>query len=183
MGDFVKCMDVVFAAEGGYSNNPADRGGCTNFGITEGFLMSIKYPTTNPADLNKEDAGKIYEQHFWQPIMGNSLPGPVALIVFDMAVNSGVKTAIRRLQYVLNGYKIIDMTGVMDAKTLSATQSAFNLYADIFLGELLQSRREYYGDIIRKNPSQGVFAKGWNNRINSLLTALMVGRWNDNELL
>lgn len=172
MGDFVKCMDHVFAAEGGYSNHPADRGGRTNFGITEGLLMTIKYPTSNPADLDKEEAGQIYEKHFWQPIMGKSLPGPVALIVFDMAVNSGVKTAIRRLQYVLNGYRMMDIDGVMGPNTLSAAQSAFNLYGDLFLGELLQSRREYYGDIIRKNPSQGVFAKGWNNRINNLVAVL-----------
>ena len=173
---FDRCMGVVFNAEGGYSNHPNDRGGRTNYGLTEGFLESIGYGKT-PEEITQEEARELYQKHFWAPVQADELPGPVALIVFDMAVNSGVKTAVRRLQYVLNNYKAMDLDGAMGPKTLAATQSAYHRYSNIFLGELLNSRREYYADLIRKNPSQGVFAQGWNNRLNKLLVAVVANNW------
>ena len=168
---FDRCLGVVFDAEGGYSNDPEDRGGRTNSGITEGFLESIGYGKT-PEEITQEEAKALYQNYFWAPVRGDDLPAPVALIIFDMAVNSGVKTAVRRLQYVLNNYRAMDVDGTMGPKTLAAAQSAYNLYSNIFLGELLNSRREYYADLIRKNPSQGVFSRGWNNRLNKLVAAL-----------
>jgi lysozyme family protein len=165
---FERSMRVVFDAEGGYSNNPADRGGRTNFGITAGFLESIGYDK-GPEDITQDEAKELYYTHFWAPIQGDVLPAPVALVIFDMGVNSGVKTAVRRLQYVLNGYKATDQDGIMGPATLASAQSAYQKFGKLFVGELLNSRREYYGSLIRNNPSQGVFARGWNNRINKLL--------------
>jgi lysozyme family protein len=173
---FDKCLEVVFAAEGGFSDNSADRGGPTNYGISSAFLDSIGSDKT-PEELTRDEARELYQQYFWVPVQGDALPAPVALIVFDMAVNSGVKTAVRRLQYVLNNYQPMDLDGAMGPKTLAAVQSAYHLYHEIFLGELLNSRREYYADIIRKNPSQGVFARGWNNRLNNLLTEVNSNKW------
>ncbi len=173
---FDRCLNVVFDAEGGFSNNPNDRGGPTNYGISEAFLESIGYGKT-PEEITREDAKELYQEYFWAPVRGDDLPAPVALIVFDMAVNSGVKTAVRRLQYVLKNYTAMDVDGVMSPRTLAAVKSAYHLYNNIFLGELLNSRREYYGDLIRKNPSQGVFARGWNNRLNKLLAAVISNNW------
>jgi lysozyme family protein len=173
---FDKCLKLVFAAEGGFSDNPADRGGSTNFGISSAFLESIGSDKT-PEELTQDEARELYQHYFWTPVQGDDLPPPVALVIFDMAVNSGVKTAVRRLQYVLNNYQGADLDGVMGPRTLSAAQIAYHLYNKIFLGELLNSRREYYADLIRKNPSQGVFARGWNNRLNKLLTEMLSNNW------
>ena len=38
---FDACMPFIFKAEGGYSDNPADPGGPTNFGITLATLKSL----------------------------------------------------------------------------------------------------------------------------------------------
>ena len=173
---FDRCLGVVFDAEGGFSDNPDDRGGPTNFGISAGFLESIGYGKT-PEEMTRDEARELYQKYFWAPVRGDDLPPPVALVVFDMAVNSGVKTAVRRLQYVLNNYQAMDVDGAMGPRTLAAVQSAYHLYNTIFLGELLNSRREYYADLIRKNPSQGVFARGWNNRLNKLLAAVVSNNW------
>jgi lysozyme family protein len=173
---FDKCLQVIFAAEGGFSDNSADRGGPTNYGVSSAFLESIGSDKT-PEELTRDEARDLYRKYFWGPVQGDDLPPPVALIIFDMAVNSGVKTAIRRLQYVLKNYQAVDQDGAMGPRTLTAVQSAYHLYNEIFLGELLNSRREYYADIIRKNPSQGVFARGWNNRLNKLLTEVSSDKW------
>ncbi len=173
---FDRCLGVVFDAEGGFSDNPDDRGGPTNFGISAGFLESISYDKT-PEELTRDEARELYQKYFWGPVRGDDLPPPVALVVFDMAVNSGVKTAVRRLQYVLNNYQAMDVDGAMGPRTLAAVQSAYHQYNTIFLGELLNSRREYYADLIRKNSSRGVFARGWNNRLNKLLMAVVSNNW------
>ena len=173
---FDRCLGVVFDAEGGFSDNPDDRGGPTNFGISAGFLESIGYDKT-PEELTRDEARELYQKYFWGPVRGDDLPPPVALVVFDMAVNSGVKTAVRRLQYVLNNYQAMDVDGAMGPRTLAAVQSAYHQYNTIFLGELLNSRREYYADLIRKNSSRGVFARGWNNRLNKLLMAVVSNNW------
>jgi lysozyme family protein len=173
---FDRCLAVVIDAEGGFSDHPDDRGGPTNYGISAGFLESIGYDKT-PGELTRDEARELYRQYFWVPVRGDDLPPPVALVVFDMAVNSGVKTAVRRLQYVLNNYRVMDVDGAMGPRTLAAVQSAYHLYTTIFLGELLNSRREYYADLIRKNPSQGIFARGWNNRLNNLLAAVVSNNW------
>ena len=139
----IRCLDVVFDAEGGYADNPNDRGGRTNYGITEGFLESIGYGKA-PEEITIDEAKELYQEYFWAPVQGDDLPAPVALIVFDMAVNSGVKTAVRRLQYVLNNYQLMDVDGVMGLRTLAAAQSAYQQNGNIFLGELSNSRRKYY---------------------------------------
>lgn len=86
-------FDRVIGAEGGYSNDPNDPGGETNWGISK-----RSYPNVNIKDLTKEEAKLIYHHDFWLRISADSLPDGVAFQVFDFAVNSGIETAIRYLQ-------------------------------------------------------------------------------------
>lgn len=112
---FLSAVARVLAAEGGYVNDAHDPGGETKFGISK-----RSYPTVDIAKLTLDQATAIYERDFWAPIHGDELPYPVALIVFDGAVNQGVRTAIRHLQQALG----VTDDGIIGPATIMAAKSA-----------------------------------------------------------
>jgi len=90
---FDAAFDILIGHEGGYSNNPRDPGGETRFGISK-----RSYPREDIKNLTVERAKEIYRRDYWRPIRGDELVAPLALLVFDAAVNNGVGQAIRWLQ-------------------------------------------------------------------------------------
>lgn len=98
--------------EGRYSFNPADPGGETNFGISK-----RSYPDTDIKALTVDGAKAIYLRDFWNPI-GDADPA-IKFQVFDFAVNSGISTAIRKLQAAI---RVADdgHWGPVSAATLAA---------------------------------------------------------------
>jgi len=90
---FDYALAFVLGQEGGYSNNPNDPGGETNFGISK-----RAYPDLDIASLTHEQAAAIYRRDYWERIKGDELPYAIALITFDSAVNCGVDRAVRWLQ-------------------------------------------------------------------------------------
>jgi lysozyme family protein len=86
----------VFADEGGYTNDPVDPGGATNFGIT--IIDARKYwkPNATPADVKampKAVASDIYRKHYANPMRYDELPAGFDYSVLDAAINSGVGRA------------------------------------------------------------------------------------------
>lgn len=96
MNRFDLQMGRILAHEGGYSNDPKDPGGETNWGISK-----RSYPTVNIAKLTKEEAIAIYKRDFYDVIKGEKIASGVAYQLLDFAVNSGTGTAIRYYQRVL----------------------------------------------------------------------------------
>ncbi|MDB5516590.1 MAG: hypothetical protein JWQ17_3348 [Tardiphaga sp.] len=89
-------MIRVFADEGGYTNDPADPGGATNFGIT--IIDARKYwkPNATPADVKtmpKAVASDIYRKHYANPMRYDDLPAGFDYSILDAAINSGVGRA------------------------------------------------------------------------------------------
>lgn len=93
MNDFDKAFANVIGVEGGYSNNSADNGGETKYGISKRV-----YPDVDIAALSLEDAKKIYWHDYWMPLNADRLSSALAEYLFDYAVNSGVGTAAKALQ-------------------------------------------------------------------------------------
>lgn len=89
--NFDTAFDRLIGHEGGYVNDPADPGGETNWGISK-----RSYPHVDIKNLTREGARDIYLRDFWEPL-GNAHPA-VKFQTFDFAVNSGIQTAIRKLQ-------------------------------------------------------------------------------------
>lgn len=89
--NFDDAFDRLIGHEGGYSNNPKDPGGETNWGISK-----RSYPAVDIKSLTRDSAKAIYLRDFWTPL-GAAHPA-VKFQVFDFAVNSGIQTAIRKLQ-------------------------------------------------------------------------------------
>ena len=82
--DFQKCVQFVLDREGGYSLDPHDPGGETNFGISK-----RAYPNLDIKNLSRAGAVAIYEKDYWTPIGAASMPQALALVHFDTAVNQG----------------------------------------------------------------------------------------------
>lgn len=79
------------------SDDPIDPGGRTNLGITQRTLDAWRadHPDapTRVDDLTIDTVGPIYRDRYWLKAGCDQLPEPLALVVFDTAVNLGVTRA------------------------------------------------------------------------------------------
>jgi lysozyme family protein len=97
-------ISATIGVEGGYSNNPNDRGGPTRWGITEQVARAYGYVGTMEA-LPRETAVEIYrKRYFLGPHLDQvqALSPAIAAEVFDTGVNMGTAVPITFLQRALN---------------------------------------------------------------------------------
>jgi lysozyme family protein len=157
VGDFDRAVKEVLGVEGGYSNRPLseDPGGATNLGISTRFLQSIGDPR-EVTELTVTDAIELYKKHFWDKVHGDEIADPLALVVFDGAVNTGPARAIMILQELLG----LPIDGIFGPQTLSAAQAA-----DPFLmaNRHLWRRVRFYANETRAELRQANL-RGWINR-------------------
>jgi len=164
--DLDKAFAWILKVEGGYVNDPNDRGGETKYGISK-----KSYRKLDIKNLTKEQAKEIYYKDYWKKVGGDYLPYPLNLIVFDFAVNSGVKRASEYLQQMVN---FIEEDGelIVDGKIGKITANIIVLRQHKLLPDLLsryQLRREnFYANIAQRSPSQRKFFRGWINRLSKL---------------
>lgn len=90
--DFDKALKFILKWEGGYSNDPRDPGGETKFGISK-----RSYPELDISKLTLKQAKEIYYKNYWLKAGCNELPFPFNIVVFDTAVNMGMRRAIEFL--------------------------------------------------------------------------------------
>lgn len=163
-------IENIIRREGGFVNHPLDRGGATNFGITQqalslylGRAASVQEVRGTSRDL----ARTIYEQNYFLKPGVQRLPERIQAFVFDSAVNHGPRRAIRFVQHACNdaGFGPIDMDGLIGAQTIRAAASADESMKEAFLQALVKRRRDFYYRIVEKDPSQEVFLLGWLNRM------------------
>lgn len=138
MANFLASHRLVMVNEGGYANDPNDRGGETykgisrnNFHAWSGWLIIDDYKTKHPDSFKNLLAydlilqGKVlnfYRANFWNVIMGDQIVSQnTADSIYDSAVNMGVKESIMLTQDTLfNGNRNGIQFGTMDQKTLNA---------------------------------------------------------------
>ncbi len=78
MADFTKAVEVVLRREGAFCDQPADRGGKTNYGISQ-----RQYPDLDIANLTEEQAIAIYRRDYWQPRFDKIASRKVAFAPFS----------------------------------------------------------------------------------------------------
>lgn len=101
---FDQLIATLLPVEGGYSNDPSDPGGETNWGITLRTARENGY--TGPMlAMTQAQASDIYRRRYWTG-PGLALVAPISAKVagalFDIGVNSGVVTGVIFLQRALN---------------------------------------------------------------------------------
>lgn len=163
MGNFEKALKKVLLWEGGYVNHPNDTGGATNKGIT---LKTYQYhfgkdkTVEDLKNITLEEVSYIYREGYWNKIKGDYITNQsIAELLFDFAVNSGVKTAVRKLQNILGVYAD-GILGNITLKALNDYPSQKELFKHIWT-----VRKKYYENISKKNPDMKVFLEGWMNRL------------------
>ena len=153
---FDEAFERLIGHEGGYVADSRDPGGETKYGISK-----RSYPGEDIKNLTLGRAKQIYLRDFWGPAGCDTVPAGIRFDLFDMAVNSGVKSAIRTLQYTVGETP----DGVLGPRTLQAVQSVdamrlavrFNAQRLVFMASL---------------PTWPAFGRGWANRIASNLMNL-----------
>ncbi|WP_343526958.1 glycosyl hydrolase 108 family protein [Sphingomonas sp.] len=104
LSPFEESAAHTLGIEGGFSDHPSDRGGKTQWGITEAVARADGY--TGPmAGLPKARALAIYRRLYWDRIGLDwiaAVDRDTAAELFDTAVNMGVSVAVTFLQRVLN---------------------------------------------------------------------------------
>jgi len=171
---FKSAFERTVGIEGGYSNNPLDRGGETKFGITIAVARAFGYKG-NMRDLPLETAQAIYRTNYWDALKLNqidSLSPAVAEELFDTAVNCGVYFAAESLQRALNAlnrqqedYKDLPVDGVLGNETVAALGTYLlkrKLPGERVLLRALNSLQGgRYIEITEKRPPNETFVYGW----------------------
>lgn len=146
---FERAFDMVIGHEGGLTDNPADPGGLTKYGISQ-----RSYPGEDIRSLTLARAQEIYRRDYWNPIRGDNLPEALALCLFDMAVNSGVSRAVRTLQKAID----VPVDGLLGPGTLG---KALGMHPTILVSNMQAERLLYLMSL----PTFKDFGRGWTRRV------------------
>jgi lysozyme family protein len=178
MPDYRDAIKKVLQHEGGYVNHPNDKGGPTNWGVTQKTYNDYMTKITGRAYQSTIDEIKsmpignainIYKALYWDKMSGDKIRKyAIAAAIFDQAINRGTSSAVKQAQRVLKknfNYPSIAEDGVMGAGTLTALNTVDEAK---FLNSYLQESILAYNKIVQNNPTQSVFLSGWLKRVESL---------------
>lgn len=158
-------IDAIVGREAGYVDDPADRGGATNWGITAktlGVFRGLGRQATRAEvkALGVGEAKEIYRQMF--VTAPGFLPGrfdfdPLRVQLIDFGVNSGPARAIRWLQ------RVCQYTPV-DGRLTPALLLYVNRLPGWLVNDALVAARLYMVDATSDAPDQKRFEEGWEDR-------------------
>jgi lysozyme family protein len=131
--DFDKSFTLtVMQFEGGSrcTTDQDDPGGTTKYGLSQ-----RANPDLDIVNLTEQQAKEVYLKRYWTPSGCDEAPYPWDMVVFDTAVNLGVKRALA-------------------LKEQSATPS-----------DLHMERITYYCNLVSNKPIMAKYIRGWVNRV------------------
>lgn len=164
--DTLKIIDDIILKEGGFTNNPVDKGGPTNMGITIPTLSRWRGMACTVEDirsLSKSEASDIYYELYIKRPKLDKIPDPhLQAQLVDFGVNSGPMLAITKLQQLIGA----EDDGVLGGETLSKLA----LKDPRVVNNLLMAERiRMLGRIVTRSKSQIAFLDGWLTRALSFL--------------
>lgn len=159
----------VLSFEGGYVNDPKDRGGATNKGVTIATWKAQGYDKDGDGDIDVNDLKKITDadainimrKNYWNRWKADDIRDQsIANTLVDWVWGSG-KYGITIPQQMLG----VNADGVVGPKTLAAL-NAQNPKA--FFVKLQARRETYLRNLVKNNPSQKRFLNGWLRRLKNI---------------
>lgn len=167
-------LNELIGKEGGYSNNPSDLGGETNWGITKSVARANGY-TGDMRTMPRATAEKIYLSIYWTRPRFNEvamLSESIAEELFDTGVNMGVGKASEFLQVSLNAfnkqgtlYPDIGEDGTLGSVSISTLKTYLRLRGkggeQVMLKSLNCLQGARYIEIARSRKANEDFVYGW----------------------
>ena len=180
----------TISIEGGYVNDPNDRGGETIFGISrnnfpnwEGWARVDQFAHKNTeigisrlescADIMSM-AIDFYLNEFFKPNKLHMLDKELGKVLFDIGVNQGLKTSAKHLQKTINliiGSEILVIDGIIGEETMKKLNLVYDLHLDkygdaseIMIQWIKFFQMERYKKIIDNDKSQKKYLIGWTRR-------------------
>lgn len=175
-------VDALIGREGKYSNNPADKGGETMWGITVAVARAFGYAGPM-ASMPRSTAEQIYTERYWlQPGLDKvaALNEAIAEELLDTGVNMGSAVAGKFLQRALNVlnqddklYPNIVVDGGVGRMTLAALSAFLQARGQggiaVLLSMLNAQQSVRYMEIAEANTAQETFEYGWQlNRVGGI---------------
>lgn len=165
-------IEGVIRREGGFVDHPADRGGPTNFGITQASWSAYIGRPATVEDMRRitVEQARVFYRHEYviKPRFAEILDPHLRELVVDCGVHHGQRRAAEWLQAAVGAKQ----DGRVGPITLAAVNAADPLAT--FL-TLIANRVRLFGRLVSQDPElrearragfrlQAEFAAGWNNR-------------------
>jgi len=181
MSTFDKAIEVTLAHEGGFTDDPVDTGGATNWGVSLRFLKDagdldgdgvLDGDLDGDGDVDYDDIKKmaraeairIYKLHFWDKYHYENINDElIAMRMFDMCVNMGSKQAAKLIQRAVTecGQPGIVDDGALGPKSFAAINA---VKGEKLIGEIRLQHVLFYLSLIANKPAYEKFKKGWLRR-------------------
>lgn len=166
--------------EGGFVDDPRDRGGPTNHGISLRYARGIGLDLDGDRDTDIDDirlvtpdvARACFLRDFYLAPRINLLPAILRPMTFDFAINSGPYPAISRLQMAVQAMGApCTPDGLIGTRTIRALRSGRLIGANYAALRIhyVQQRVRWVTDIVAADPAQGRYLRGWLARARSFL--------------
>jgi len=175
---FDRAFEKIIVTEGGYVNNPFDKGSETRYGVTKKVAKKHGY-TDDMKDLPIGLTKYIYRHDYWDKMNLDRVVNPnwegsedIAHELFDSGVNVGPGLASKWFQRALNllnrderDYSDLVVDGDIGNYTIKTyskdmPHNALSLYKilNLFQGA-------HYLSLAEKDHSQEIFIRGWLKRV------------------
>ncbi len=174
-----KILPFTLNREGGYANVSGDNGGETYRGISRrkwpnwsGWVTVDKVkPAHNKVIPELEEEVKRF---YWQNFFSNRgfqhcNDHGTALALFDFAMNGGFSSVQFFTEFNKKFSKNIPVNSVVNAESLKLVNAANQKAVQKMI---IAIRQNHFERLVKINPTQEKFQKGWNNRLAQMRTHL-----------
>ncbi|EIV6183959.1 glycoside hydrolase family 108 protein [Klebsiella aerogenes] len=167
-------FDAILGKEGGYVDHPNDKGGPTNWGITQVTARAHGY-AGDMRNLTREQALSILEADYWYgPRFDQvaTVSSVIAAELCDTGVNMGPSVPVKWLQRWLNAfnnqqklYPDLVADGQIGPRSISALKSYLAARGEdgeeVMLRALNCSQGQRYLELAEGRPANESFVYGW----------------------
>jgi lysozyme family protein len=145
-----------------------DKGGATKYGVILSTWKEYGYDKNHDGDVDVEDlklitlddAKRIAKKVFWDFFKADEIKNQsVAELLADWGYNTGRSLVARRIQRILN-LPVDGVIGELSLKAINKTNQ------EKLFDAIKADRKSFIEFLVKTDPSQQKFYKGWMNRVN-----------------
>ena len=176
---FYQALEYVYFHEGGYSNEPADRGGKTKYGITEQVWRDFYggVPPYKIENITRLDAEDVYWKNYWagarlERLERDGVGQWLLNQVFDAVVNHGAAGGSKMLQRAYNTVRYESDPPLKEDGVLGPVSSAAIVRfvrtatcMSALVAALRVERGILFKELVVGDAEQRTFIRGWMARL------------------